>query len=34
MTKKAIIHFRNVYFTTETGKQYLDETYGLNRLGD
>lgn len=34
MTKKAIIHFRNVYFTTETGKQYLDETYGLHRLGD
>ena len=32
MTKKAITHFRNVYFQTETGKQYLDETYGLNSL--
>jgi hypothetical protein len=30
MTKKSILHFRNVYFSTETGKQYLDETYGLN----
>lgn len=32
MTKKAITHFRNVYFQTETGKQYWDETYGLNSL--
>lgn len=31
MPKKNVIHFRNVYFRTETGKQYLNDMFDLNR---